>query len=285
MTCRRKKIKVKLRPLALDNKTSRLTPMQCSGEINCRTCREKGLVCEGLPERKRPRRDGNSIVLDPVPSGGIERKRRISSTKRASLKRPSLSALKQSTSTGSEDSGYASTQADLGEAVLSPATSQPTDVALDLQPLSDSKLEGTRSSHSSMPAGLRVDTWRLEPNPARHDSDTNFDLSFLRPPSEVSPGAQPASAVLDQSPVDWSQIKDNEPWWTDTADNAPSLISTARALEEQAQSLRLMATQQLQQHNANDAQNALSRRQTVAFPLPSESEFDGRYDMLQNRTL
>lgn len=259
-----------------------MTTMQCSGEINCRTCREKGLVCEGLPERKRPRRDGSSIILDPVPSGGIERKRRISPIKKASLKRPSLSALKQSTSTGSEDSGYASTQAELGEAILSPATSQPTDVQIEMPPLPSSNLEDIRASHSAMPSGLRVDTWRLEPAPTRHDSTGHFDMSFLRAPSEVSPGAQPASAVLDASPVDWSQIKDNEPWWTDnTADDAPSLISTARALEEQAQSLRLMADRQ---HNTNDPHDTLSRRQTIAFPLPSEGEFENRYDMLQNRT-
>lgn len=151
-----------------------------------------------------------------------------------------------------------------------------------MHPLADSKAEGTRSSHSAVPSGLRVDTWRLEPAPNRRDSNATFDLSFLRPPSEVSPGAQPASAALEASPVDWAQIKDNEPWWTDnTADDAPSLLSTARALEEQAQSLRLMATQQQQ---TNDAHNTLSRRQTVMFPLPSEGAFDDRYDMLQNGT-
>ncbi|KAK4508057.1 hypothetical protein PRZ48_001794 [Zasmidium cellare] len=261
MTCRRKKIK-------------------CSGEINCRTCREKGLVCEGMPERKRPRRDGGSIILDPVSSGGIDRKRRISTTKTA-RPRPSLSDLKHITPNGSEDSGYASTQPQLVEGMLSRATSQPNESTFETQVASGSKVTSIRSAQSAMPLGLRVDTWRLDPEPSRHKASPTFDTSHIRPPSEISPGAQPSSAVIEPSPVDWAQFKENEPWWTNNpTDDAPALISTARALEEQAQSLRLMANRQ---QSANDTQDMLARRQTIAFPLPTPGGLDGHYDVLPNQ--
>lgn len=216
------------------------------------------------------------MILDPVPSGGIDRKRKNSPIKKTSQKRPSLSSLEQIYSTGSEDSGYASTQPEIGENILSPTTSLSVELTLETS-MHDGKFESARSAHGFTQSGLRVDTWRLNPDPTKHN-----DSFALRPPSEVSPGAQPPSAVLEPSPVDWSQEQDGEPWWTDKRnDDGPDLISTARALEEQAQSLRLMATRQ---ENNNDAHDMMVRRQTIAFPLQSPGEIEPRYDMLQNRT-
>lgn len=174
----------------------------------------------------------------------------------------------------SQDSGYVSTQPKTRDAKRSLKASTSNESFLAIDPMSDSKT-------GNAPPGLRIDTWRLNTEPARPSSISTVDVTHGRSPSEVSPGAEPPSIILQSPPMDWPQTKDENSWWTDKpVPNASELTSTARALQDQAEALRLMADRP--QDNA-PAYDASLRRQTIALPLPSDSN-EFRYDLLQNRT-
>lgn len=180
ITCRRKKIK-------------------CSGEINCQTCQERGLVCEGLPERKRPKRNSVDLrILEPLPAG-IEQARRQSVSKKNSPKQRPTSLLRLVNGTESQDSGCDS---------LSPPTSGPAPDALK-----DTALTGVEDARkgSQLPSlPFQVDIFkRGGGSPAEAQSNT---VHLSRPASSTR---DPTCSISSVEPCTRkrSPTQNDISWW------------------------------------------------------------------------
>ena len=258
LTCRRKKIK-------------------CSGELNCRTCREKGLVCEGLPERKRPRRDGPGLSIEEPAFTGIERNRKPSLSKsKAGSKRPT--AHLQSTDRSiSNDSGYTSMIPNVLDTPISPTTSQPHSIAssqnLKLAPTTFADIE---PSPNPSPITLASETLSLG---GEQIPSAQYDASVAAP-ADISHGNSIPFTTTPSSQAEWPDMLPSHQWWAETAGEIGSTddpFLLGKTPEEQVPIPRSASSK-----SNGDLADMFNRRQTIAFPLPTPSSFEGRLDYLAN---
>lgn len=260
ITCRRKKIK-------------------CSGEINCRTCQEKGLVCEGLPERKRPKRDSVDLgILDPLPAG-VEQARRQSAGKKFSPKQRPTSLLRLANVTKSQDSGYDS---------LSPATSGPAQ-----EPMLDTAsvgVEDARKGPQLSAAPFRVDIWETGAG-GGHVAGTQNDAADQIGPSDLTRDPSHTIAGGDRSTTEESSLAHSDiSWWNNPRRIEPqntNLPTAARVLFGESPQLPHsskfpkpkidldgMPFEKPQTPNTIQ-ESASHRRQSVQLPLSARpSQFD-----------
>lgn len=199
------------------------------------TCREKGLTCEGLTARKRPKRS-----QDPQ-SGG------------SSLAADQRSPLVYSTS---RTTGLPSRTVPPDSDSANKAPLRPTDRLFKIN---------TDSSHDSGYASNM--SWGDE----QARSATSLygeDGRFMQSPLVMNEDSAPVSpftypdwtAQSMQTPTDSINLSTSEPF---SAQSATSLISAANVLEKQAMSLRRLAKRR-SSRTGDD-----TRRQTIVFPLQS----------------
>lgn len=246
ITCRRKKVK-------------------CSGDIPCGPCEEKGIVCEGLTERKRPKKNADKRRRSTSTRG----ERRSSQDSRASddtirskrssldstssridgdesyLQRPSLHLRKLGTG-DSDDSGYASAiqqrRRDTGNMQLHLDARFP----FKRQCATDSSFNENLSLEISPTASATHESNYVATREPTHASE-NVPSN---PHSARDTPATPSTQSME---------------WQDNGHGATTrLITAAEALEEQALSLRRLASHQ----DTNAVDDA--RRQMTTFPVYSE---------------
>ena len=241
----------------------------------CSTCEERGIVCEGLTDRKRPRRNpekrsrassargerrsSRDSGLDE--DGGRSQRNSFDSSLSRTvggnehLQRPTAHLLKLGTQ-DSEDSGYASGLQSAHESSttlqletklsmnyrFAPSYGSGCDYSTDMSPTAidpNSNLPGTRES----PNTLAID-------------------------SGVSSALQTAATSGYPNVAAWP---DRRGRFTTCANDSSAgqattrLLSAAQTLEQQAQSLRKLASHPCQE-SADD-----TRRQTIALPIYNES--------------
>ncbi|KAF2484146.1 hypothetical protein BDY17DRAFT_295097 [Neohortaea acidophila] len=252
ITCRRKKIR-------------------CSGEVPCQTCKERGVVCEGLTQRKRPHK---GTIKDSRKARDASAHSRQDSSKawstgngrkssgdtmsdegtgnedpsRHSSRRPSVNLEKLHALAG--DSGYASGKQS------SPGNSSPALAATHMRTFSQSGPTSFNEPHAPNHVRMRTLDWA---GPARSRLQ-----SYI---GELSPVTQPLASISLNGSTDWSEARDRMDWWSSDSnneDNSNKLLSAARMLEAQAQSLRQLASEQ------NGDAEGDTRRRTVVLPLTSE---------------
>lgn len=244
---------------------------KCSGEVPCNTCEEKGVVCEGLTERKRPTKNGDrrsrasssrrsSLDLGSE-DGNVPSKRNSfdSSSTRTDgndgpVQRPTVYLRKKGTF-DSEDSGYASGTQSRQENTSTPALQLETQF-----PFSYSYEQATSSNYNDSPAislsRNRYQDWNLA---------SQLELTGLsateNAESEFSPSPMATTAAVSTTSVDWLNARDRSKFWIEdsaSAQAATKLLTAAQALEQQAMTLRRLADQE----PADE-----TRRQTVNFPI------------------
>nr|POF02522.1 hypothetical protein CFP56_58153 [Quercus suber] len=273
LNCRRKKIK-------------------CSGEENCQTCRDKGLVCESPPKRKRPAKEAG-------PSERSGRKGHAS-TASSSSTQPSLNLNppERPAASARHSFSYGSSQGSSREGSRASGKN-----ASPIGGMNPSQQEGFHlygantwprtSGQEEVTSAPQVDfSSLLSPIPSFGDI-VSFDTSnnpspaprvfsnveeeewsFLNPgnASPYNPNVEtcvsemsynPYISSAPMSPVGHERRSpaQHTQWWsadTANAQAATNLISTAELLEEQARSLRQMASSQ-------DRQSVL-RHQTTSAP-------------------
>ncbi|EME87298.1 uncharacterized protein MYCFIDRAFT_191773 [Pseudocercospora fijiensis CIRAD86] len=219
LTCRRKKIK-------------------CSGERNCRTCREKGLFCEGFPARKRLKKEGGfESILAPVPAG-IDRKGKGSSVKKSSPKQSKLSLR----SAVADNNGVSGDIPHDSEQSSSTDVHSALSAELGQRVAIDAKHDSRSSRQLEALAPYQVDTWRL-------DDHLRAQPSTLPQQVATPPTGFITSAPPEQTSFNWTEMQDDEDWWTDRIIDA----------------------------------SGLSRRQTIAsfLPSPGGNQFESRYEVPQ----
>ena len=254
VTCRRKKIK-------------------CSGEVPCTTCEEKKIKCEGLTERKRPQKNldyHRRLEQGSYPHGSRpsnSKNAKTDSSRQSSLDSPSgginavsegfspslrpTANLRKLNAVSSDDSGYGSGMRS-GQDDLIPGQSPRLDIIQSI----NSTLANCDSSTEISPSTCGPHDW-----------------SFVR--GHVSAGycgTEATESDVSHTPrmtsAEWSDPRDRNTWWRDEQTDRPpatNLISAARVLEEQAQSLRRLASRR--DADVTDG----SRRQTIIFPLQPEN--------------
>lgn len=185
--------------------TSFRKKIKCSGERNCLTCREKGLVCEGLPERKRPKRNSlDSSILDPKPAG-VDHIRRLSATTKGSSSSPKQrpgSLLRLSDVAKSNDSGYGTSP--------SPAATNASSNKSSIETPSPSNVED-RSRRIS-PAPFRVDIWDVSTGESTPKASQSA-LEEQQHPVKLSP--IPPSPTSSKPPplTKRNSSQDEISWW------------------------------------------------------------------------
>lgn len=264
VTCRRKKIK-------------------CSGDVPCGTCEEKGIRCEGLTERKRPKK---SLDQQQLQSLSFRDRHALCSPTHVNVSRRSSHHETMDLATKSTHQGAGSSQ-------------RPTETLQKLNNgsshdsgYSSGMQSGQDTAASRLPrleTSFSFDSFFAECSSANYNSSTEIspsttesqDWSFLRRQgsagyceteaagSDVSQSTHVGSAAASTTSVDWMPPqRERSRWWRDSRASdqaAPDLLTAAAALEEQAQSLRRLASQQ-----GTDATDD-TRRQTITFPLHSRS--------------
>lgn len=145
LNCRRKKIK-------------------CSGEENCRICQDRGVVCEGFQQRKRPRK---ASILNDVATYDVDEvektRRRVSKPKQSAPRRASMT---------SNASQQGSTRAEPQISMIQPpavaATSlPPTSLPSSLLPLETNETPAI-ASLSSRKGSVMGQAW-----PSQKDPESN----------------------------------------------------------------------------------------------------------------
>lgn len=198
--------------------TCRRRKVKCEGVEPCRTCNEKGLVCEGLPKRKQSDPDPSR-----VPPSGISDSR---GTKRASqdaLLRPDAQALHKEHK--SDDSGYESIKMPRSQAASPTNATSPTE-----------DRSSSSQSQRQPPRGFQF---------VNETCGTGSDVDNRTHSRSFDETTRMASAGVSRGPLQRPETnKLSEVRSQDQEQGSVSLMTTARALEEQARSLRLLATQQ-----------------------------------------
>ncbi|KAK5126648.1 hypothetical protein LTR85_009582 [Meristemomyces frigidus] len=254
LNCRRKKIK-------------------CSGEVDCRQCQEKGLVCEGPPSRKRPKNAasgaGDATLSNneqcPAATGGEEDGRQYAQP------RPPVTLPNEDSGYSSHEHGPRRTSSNPRSSSGDAASVQP-DQPADAPAMPSASRNATHHPMmSALPSDLTspfaFNTSVLRHRSTNDESPTTVspeDWSYI-PHSNASmhsyhnvppapPGSQnrsyhiphPALSNVTAGSMDWNRRNSNE-WWSNEPGNAQAsaeLITAAEALEDQAQSLRRQAARQ-----------------------------------------
>ena len=225
ITCRRKKIK-------------------CSGEVPCHTCEERGVVCEGLMERKRPRKASEhhealsvSTQSSPAPS------------------------LRKISTMSSDDSGYAS-----GARSRNPSAGSRTHRINTNYSLTSSRVLHSPSNSTWTPGISPTDTDIPKSRFVTRQNSTDLYETETTIGSDLSPtGEVTSSATLSTGPLDWFDTRDQSTQWSHTQPGSPAitnLITAAEALEEQAKSLRRLAFQ-------HEGDEDLTRQSVTCSPGPT----------------
>ncbi|KAK5132588.1 hypothetical protein LTR08_008847 [Meristemomyces frigidus] len=254
LNCRRKRIK-------------------CSGEADCQQCQEKGLVCDGPPSRKRPRRDRAQTTAQTTAFSSIEQTQ-FKTDSRA----PSRSQQQQSPSRlPNADSGYgnqewqtrhtSSIEQSLPAGALPSSTASPIS---STQGRSYNARDTSVSGNANYPAASPVPSAFMSPygydaSVSQYSSPTDSSATATsladwsgvpnrrRAVASYRPGhialpenpyaAHVASAAMRVDSMEWDRRSSND-WWSSASASAQSLtdlISAAHALEQQAQDLRRQA--------------------------------------------
>ena len=266
VTCRRKKIK-------------------CSGEIPCGTCEEKGIACEGLTERKRPRK---TIEHQQSQDPSSQRRRSSCSTthsktgaqfsEQTSLDIDFSSTCKATNSStrptanlqrlgtiSSNDSGYSSGIQSGQDCLGSPMTHLDTTFFLGSGKRKESGSNYDNSTEIS-PATTKPPDWSFMTQ-HEHTNYCRTEKAESDTPRTTQVASPLPAASIDS--MGWTDPRDRSSWRQDCEQSGPAaadLIYAARALEEQAQSLRRLASQ----HDVETVDNI--RRHTIPFPQSSTSE-------------
>ncbi|PPJ58971.1 hypothetical protein CBER1_04130 [Cercospora berteroae] len=212
--------------------TCRRKKIKCSGELNCRTCREKGLVCEGLPERKRPRRDSSSTLSIGATTAGVKRRKTeiVDKLAKSVIKAKPRTESPKPCETPPMDPRV--TQARVGEAVPSPSLTEP--------PLPSVNVKITYKQAQPPQKAFYMDSWQLQD-----------EVSSAHEPKS-NPALQPQAQTLGAGDT------------TTSAGNGAPNFQLQFQLPEHAVDF----------HPSDEtpvmpAFDSTSRRQTIAFPLPS----------------
>ncbi|PIB01270.1 hypothetical protein CB0940_01865 [Cercospora beticola] len=212
--------------------TCRRKKIKCSGELNCRTCREKGLVCEGLPERKRPRRDSSSTFSLSAAAAGVKRRKTEIVDK---LAKPAIKAKPRTESPKPRETlpmDPRIAQARVGEAILSPSLTEP--------PLPSVNVKITYKQAQPPQRAFYMDSWQLQDD-ASSSSETKH-----------KPALQPQAQTLRTADT------------TASAGNGTPSFQLQFQLPEHAVDFQPADGTPVMPTFDNT-----SRRQTIAFPLPS----------------
>ena len=258
VTCRRKKIK-------------------CSGDVPCTTCEEKGIVCEGLLERKRPKKNqdrrsrASSVRGERRSSQGALSDDSTVGSKRNSfdysfnkiehnedvLRRPTAH-LRGLGAENSFDSGYASSAQPKEDCTASQLRQLETTFPFNYDLASGHISSCDNVPAISPPANARQD-WSFVPRSTLPSVPTT-DIAG----SDISLSARAISAAITPEPTHWPDPGDQSNLWKDgctSSQAATKLLSAAEALEEQALSLRRLAS-----HRETEFAEE-TRRQTITFPI------------------
>lgn len=259
------------------NISTRRKKIKCSGEPNCRTCQERGIVCEGFPNRKRPKRDSfESSILDPLPAG-IDHARRLSVSKRPNPKQRPGSLLRLANATKSEDSGYGS---------LSPGTLGPSSTAEFPMELARVGMEDFgKGSRTSSEIPFVVDIWNFGGEQLAESSDQRRKLPKLPSPTTAAEIAPPAHGenLSSQDDISWwnniHHLINSKTTNLSTAarvvfgDSAQPALPKKKSPTKTTIDLDGMPVHKpdspKQPTQAQD-QNTSTRRQTVQLPLPQQ---------------
>ncbi|KAK5130295.1 hypothetical protein LTR08_002218 [Meristemomyces frigidus] len=253
LNCRRKKIK-------------------CSGEADCQQCQEKGLVCDGPPSRKRPRRDHAQTTVPTAALSSNEHphfRTDSGAPTRSQPQRPPP-RLPQG------DSGYGShewqTRRTSSIEQLSPAGAPPSSTASPVSSTQgrsysahDTSMSGNANYSAASPGSSAfMSPFGYDASVSQYSSpiDTSVTAPSLddwsgvmnrRRVASYRPGhislpenpyaAHRASAAVPLGSMEWDRRSSND-WWSSASASAQSstdLISAAHALEQQAQDLRRQA--------------------------------------------
>lgn len=274
----------------------------------CGTCDRSGIACEGLTERKRPKKTtcteqrrahtsstqiGTSPPSIPQPPSRENADRSLSrEDKSGNATTPNrrgqypcrpTAALKKLNTVNSDDSGYSSGRQSRLSDVRTPRRSQPSPL-LPINHLADYD-----NSAETSPLTMEPQDWSF----VMRSHPTSY-CSTEAAESDISHSTHVASATPSAKSVEWPEPEDRASWWRDNNSHgqaATNLISAAQVLEEQAQSLRRLASRQDSEVMED------TRRQTIVFPLhptssntsncPSETQpgaFDDMALLLSERT-
>lgn len=185
LNCRRKKIK-------------------CSGEKNCRICRDRGVVCEGFPERKRPKQSTSPKEVATNDADGTR-----STLSRVDRPRQPASRRASMTSNTSQASIKADRQ-NLRMEQLPLATMTPHQPSLSSTSLLESTKEPATSAFDSRRCQKLRKAWPLAVNPiisnwgllGELDAQGQFGI-FDSTPIQVSPAPTGSTDTSDES-SDWN---------------------------------------------------------------------------------
>ena len=258
VTCRRKKIK-------------------CSGDVPCTTCEEKGIVCEGLLERKRPKKNqdrrsrASSVRGERRSSQGARSDDSTVGSKRNSfdysfnkieqnedvLRRPTAH-LRELGAENSFDSGYASSAQPKEDCTASQLRQLETTFPFNYD-LASCDISSCDNVPAISPRANARQDWSLVSRSTLSSIPTTEVAG-----SDISLSANPISTAISPEPTHWPDPGDQPTLWDDGCTSiqaATKLFSAAEALEEQALSLRRLAS-----HRETEFAEE-TRRQTITFPI------------------
>lgn len=270
------------------------------------------MVCEGLSERKKPRKPNESrrssedhrshSIYSAFPSPSTTASRTAPGTRNGSVEARSnnpspidqMHALEALLQNGSAYGGNLSTAS--GHTQLAQAR------AFDRSTSYDSGYIGNDESLVASPAAADSGEWNFF---GQRDLQGNRENAAIN--TSMSPTTRRGSAISPHSPTDWSGSTQKPMIWSNEANAGTAslnLISTAQALEQQAHNLRILASQrdtdqnfthghrhsigslepgsggdsfeQYQLDNFNDT-SAFNNERNVPFPLLSEQSFWNGY--------
>lgn len=218
--------------------TCRRRKVKCEGVEPCRTCNEKGLVCEGLPKRKTSDQDAPL-----VPNEAANESRGVKRSSQDALLRPNAEALHKDHK--SDDSGYESIKAARSQAA------SPVNIESTIKNGKESQKAG--SHHQQSPRGYQFINETLTFGQGHsQDNQHYFDEATRK-----------ASAASTRGSLDQSKANNSADKFRSQDQGSANLMTTARALEEQARSLRLMAIQQ----GSADCEDQHSPHSTTGYSM------------------
>ena len=250
--------------------------VRCSGDVPCSTCKEKGIVCEGIAKRKRPNKKldhqdnlpygRRGSITYSSPDAKVQAYRELYSNSRSSDvdKRESVPKCPSTTldkvdTLSSDDSGYSSAH-QFAQNDLASSTTPRLATNFSINP----KLNMYNSSTEISPSTIEPHAWSF----AGAQNAANYRPTESEKPN-ISDSTHLALAATSTASVDWPDTAQPTTRWCTASTGrlaVMNLISLAEVLEEQAQALRTLALR----HGTDAADN--TRRQTVVFPLPSRND-------------
>jgi len=263
--------------------------IKCSGELNCIACQERGLTCEGPPQRKRPRRDDLSSGASDDPASKQNAQATTVRRKSSLLDDAGPPKIAKFDSDETDDSGYSSSKHNVDlprKTPTAPRVSIRTDVT-GLPRRSDGGFSSVSAAgstsaestlHQASPFAFNVlrnpyEAHGLSSSTAigRNEWRTAGlqDSANRTAPSEASPQStdtQANSLTHSSTPAERKGSATSDSWWFNSPGNEQTsreLITTAEELEERARSLRSLALER----QTEELDGTTSRRTLNGAPV------------------